>query len=129
MSLNTPTGFRLRVAGRSIDGFADTAARAGGFHLRDLAAFDSLDVETRNSHYRLTVLDPAAGRALIEGGALFGAPAEVTVTGATLGGSLLKVGCILDGFRLEVLHAGTRVVTSHVRRIRLNDPSGLPGPF
>lgn len=113
----------------SIDGFARAVERACGLALRDLAAFDCLDVDTRNSRYRLTVLDPSAGRALIEGGAFFALPAEVTVAGATLGGSLLKVGCILTDFRLEVLHGETRVVTSRVREIRLNDSSGLPGPF
>jgi len=129
MSLSATTGSSLRSAGRSIDGFTEAAGRASGLALSELAAFDCLDIDTMNSRYRLTVLDPAAGRALIEGGSIFSLPVEVTVAGATLGGSLLKIGSVLTGFRLEVVHGGTRVVTSRVRQIRLNDASGLPGPF
>ena len=113
----------------TLEGFAAAAARAGGVKLRDLTAFDCLEIWTRNSRYRITVLDPVDARVLIEGGAFFPTPAEVVVSGASEGGSMLKMGWILDGFRLEILHEGQRIITTRVRTIRVNAPDALPGPF
>jgi len=117
------------TAGVALDRFAEAAAAARGVRLGELAALDSLHVFTRNTCYRLRVLDPVGSRVLIAGGAFFSIPAEATVAGASVGGSMLRVGWILHGFRLEVLRAGERIITTPVRQIQLNPPGSLPGPF
>jgi len=132
--MRTDTTFGARSSGSvspslTLEGFAAAASRAGGVKLRDLTAFDCLEIWTRNSRYRITVLDPVDARVLIEGGAFFPTPAEAILSGASAGGSMLKLGWILDGFRLEILHEGQRIITTRVRTIRLNSPDALPGPF
>jgi hypothetical protein len=127
-SLDARTG-PTSATGVALDRFAEAAAAARGIRLGELAALDSLHVFTRNTCYRLRVLDPLGSRVLIAGGAFFSIPAEATVAGASVGGSMLRVGWILHGFRLEVLHHGERIVTTPVRRIQLNPPGSLPGPF
>ncbi len=116
-------------AGVQIETFASAADTAGGVRLRDLAAFDRLIIRTRNSVYDVTVLDAATARILAVGGFFLPGPVEVTLSGATLGGSLLKVGWILLGFHLEFLHDRQRVVTTRVRDVRRVAASRLPGPF
>lgn len=116
-------------AGVTLDSFARVSERAEGIRLRDLAACDCLHLRTRNSHYRLWVLNPFDGRVLVQGGAFFCLPAEATIAGATAGGSMLKVGWILEGFNLEILHDGQRIVTTAVVSIHCNPPDALPGPF
>jgi hypothetical protein len=115
--------------GVTLDSFARVSERAGGIRLRDLSACDCLHLRTRNSHYRLWVLNPLECRVLVQGGAFFCVPAEATIAGATAGGSMLKVGWILEGFNLEILHDGQRIVTTAVGSIECNPPDALPGPF
>ena len=116
-------------AGVTLDAFAHETTRADGVRLRDLGSFDSLHFRTRNSHYRLWVLNPLEARVLIQGGAFFREPVEATVAGATAGGSMLKVGWILEGFNLEVFHEGQRIITTPVHRIHVGGSDSLPGPF
>lgn len=113
----------------TLDAFAGAAADSDGIDLRRLAALDAIEVRTRNSCYRMSVLDPREFRVLISGGAFLPVPVEATLAGASAGGSMLKVGWILQGFRLEILHDGQRIVTTRVGEILVNPPGGTPGPF
>jgi len=115
--------------GVTLESFARGSECADGVRVRDLSACDCLELNTRNSLYRLWMLNPIDGRVLIQGGALFCVPAEATIVGATAGGSMLKVGWILEGFNLEILHDGQRIVTTAIRRLQLNPSDALPGPF
>jgi hypothetical protein len=85
-------------------GFAD------GVAVESLEPGTILEVTTRNTRYRLTVID-GGGHALITGGALFPQPTEVHIEGATAGGSALKLGWIGVGLRLE-LSIGRRLITT-----------------
>lgn len=116
-------------AGVQIETFATAAESAGGIRLRDLAAFDRLFIRTRNSVYDVTILDGQSSRILVAGGFFLLGPVEALLSGATLGGSLLKVGWILQGFHLEFLHDRQRVVTTRVRDVRIAPAADLPGPF
>jgi hypothetical protein len=98
---------RAPAAALTLDGFAEAVATAGG-----------LEIYTRNSRYRITVVDPQRCRVLIEGGAFFPVLAEATIGGASCGGSMLKVGWIIQGFCLEVFYPGGRIVTTSVRHVR-----------
>jgi hypothetical protein len=119
----------MPVATLTLDGFAEAVATAGGLEVRGLAPLDALEVWTRNSRYRITVLDPQRCRVLIEGGAFFPVLAEATIGGASCGGSMLKVGWIIQGFCLELFYPGGRIVTTSVRRLRTLQPDAGLRPF
>lgn len=89
-----------------------------GVALETLAAFDTIWARTHNSDYRILVLDPKTGRALVEGG-LFLEPVDAVVNGSTLGSSTFKVGWIGVGLRIEFWTNGTIVSTSSVQSIRV----------
>jgi hypothetical protein len=117
---------RAPAAALTLDGFAEAVATAGGLEVRGLAPLDGLEIYTRNSRYRVTVVDPQRCRVLIEGGAFFPVLAEATIGGASCGGSMLKVGWIIQGFCLEVFYPGGRIVTTSVRHVRpMPDNAGL----
>ena len=59
---------------------------------------------------------------LVRGGEFFPERRMAWVSGASLGGSVLKLHGIYVGFRLEFLADGKRILTSPVRRVGvLND--------
>ena len=106
--------------GVTLDSFAASIDRAGGVALRELSTLDTLDVRTRNSTYRIHVIDVFSGDAVISGGAYFPVNTRVTIAGATFGGSMLKSGVVQIGCCLEI-HAGSyRVTTTRVRAIAVN---------
>ncbi len=87
----------------------------------DLGALPSgteLVVETRNSRYRVVMLD--GWKALVQGGRYFPQETTARIEGCTLGGSLLKLGWIVQGLCLELSICGKRIVTSRVRSISVN---------
>ena len=104
--------------GQSFERFVAAAAAAQGIALSDLSPIDQLEVHTRNSCYRITLLDGAGGRVLVQGGAFFPVPCEAHLSGSSLGGSFLKTGWVGCGFSLEFQHEGQRIVTTRVRRLR-----------
>ena len=86
-----------------------------GVALETLAPYDTIYVRTRNSDYRIFMLDPKTGRALIEGGGHFVEPVEATVNGSTLGGSTFRVGWIGIGLRVEFCSHSKIASTSPVQ--------------
>ena len=75
-----------------------------------------LAVTTRNTRYRLTLLD-RDGHALITGGALFPQPTAVKIEGATVRGIVPKLGWIIVGLHLELSLGGRVITTSPVKSI------------
>jgi hypothetical protein len=75
-----------------------------------------LAVTTRNTRYRLTLLD-RDGHALITGGSLFPQPTEVKIEGATVRGVIPKLGWIIVGLHLEMSIGGRIITTSPVKSI------------
>jgi hypothetical protein len=94
-------------------------------------AFDALEpgtvivVNTRHTRYRFVVVDGPEQRALVTGGWLFPESTEVRLEGATGGGSMLKVGWIGVGLRLELSIGLRRITTSRVLSIAVE---GVPYP-
>ncbi|MDO8679355.1 MAG: hypothetical protein Q7R30_12440 [Acidobacteriota bacterium] len=105
-----------RKAAPTLQGFAAAAIESDGVYLSSLAAIGQLEVRTRNSLYKLTMLGD--GRVLVLGGAFFPVWTEAHLAGSTLGGSFLKVGWVGCGFCMEFLHDGQRIVTTRAREIR-----------
>lgn len=100
----------------SADGSTEAHALLESVELRTLVASDTICVRTRNNSYRLCLLDPETGRALVEGGRFFPEPVEAMVHGATFGG-YLKVGWIGVGLRLEICANGQPIITSPVQSL------------
>ena len=112
-----------------LDDFAAATDRAAGINLRSLTSLDSVEVDTRNSTYRITIVNALESRVLVSGGAFFPTPQLAVISGASMGGSMLKRGVILNGFQFEILTGRDRIVTTRVRSIRVNPPGATPGPF
>ncbi len=108
---------------RTLSGFARETADHDAVALESLAPGTTLVVETRNSRYRMTVLDPADRYVRIEGGALLPIATEAYVQGATSGGSLVRNGWIELGCRMELNCDARRITTSPVRSIFIEAPA------
>ena len=70
--------------------------------LENLNPFDTIMLQTENSEYRILLLDPKTGRALVEGGSYLLEPSEGLVKGSALPGSTFTAGAICVGGRLEM---------------------------
>ena len=103
----------------SLDGFTGLSSSLEGVELRTLAAFDTIHVHTRHSNYRLLLLDPERGRALVQGGRFFAEPVEAEVNGASFGSCMLKMGWIGVGLRMEIFANGQPFITSPVQSLRI----------
>jgi hypothetical protein len=82
-------------------------------------------VDTRNSRYRLVMLEGNASSALIQGGPYFREETPVRIEGSALTGSLLKIGWIGIGLFMEISAGDQRIVTSRVRTIVVEPGPGL----
>jgi hypothetical protein len=56
---------------------------------------------------------------LVRGGKYFAAPTEVTVSGSTFGGCMLKTGWLGVGLRMEIHADGLFLVTTPVQELRV----------
>jgi hypothetical protein len=111
---------------RTLDGFAVEPGCIEGVALQSLEAGTVLNVMTRHSAYRVVVLDPARQRMVVTGGRLFTESTEVRCEGATAGGSLLKVGWIGVGLRLEMSIGQQRITTSRVQSVTIESVPPRP---
>jgi hypothetical protein len=109
----------LIAAACTLDGFGSHLHDADGVDVRGLAPGTVVIVLTRHSCYRLVVVDPEACYVLISGGAHFAAPTEAHLMGATRGGSMLKLGRIAVGLRMELRQASHRTTTSPVHVVSI----------
>ena len=90
-----------------------------GVQIGQLEELETLSVETMNSTYEITIINPATAEVLVRGGQFFPERTQAQVSGASLGGSFLKLHGIYVGFKLELLAGDNRIITSPVRRIGL----------
>lgn len=89
-----------------------------GVALDTLAAFDTIWSRTHNSDYRVFLLEPRTGRALVEGGQ-FVEPVEAVVKGSAFSSSTFQAGWIGVGRRIEFWANGRIVSTSPVESVRV----------
>jgi hypothetical protein len=88
-----------------------------GLELATLLQFDTIIVRTNNSEYRIFLLDPLTGRALLEGGRQLAGPVEVMVLGSSFGDTLPRAGWIGVGLRMEVCSNDGYIRTSLVQSL------------
>jgi len=94
-----------------------TVEGLSGEYVPGLPPMTPLIVKTKNSLYRLVT---AGGlHVFVQGGAYFPAITLAYVEGASLGGSLLRVGWICVGAPLELWSGGQRILTSPVCAIEV----------
>ena len=119
--LSSPAGATVpRVA--TLDGFVDAASTVRGINVLDLEPLTELRVETTNSLYRIVVCQRTA--VFVQGGRFFPERSAAHLAGATFGGSLLKIGWIGIGMRMEICGDDGPIVTSAVQRITVEQPHG-----
>jgi hypothetical protein len=101
----------------TLDGFVNDLADAAGIYLRELEPLTTIVVRTHNSCYRILIERDTT--AIVRGGAFFPEPTPARIDGSGFGGTLLKVGWIGIGLRMEIFTNGRRIITSPVRDVML----------
>jgi hypothetical protein len=104
---------------RPLDEFVADCRASEGVALDWFEPGTALVVETRNSRYRLLVLDGPKRHVVVQGGSMFSEATPVRLEGATAGGAL-KLGWILIGFSLQLMQGLRRIRTSSVRSITVD---------
>ena len=120
----TARGETSVARGSTLEGFAATAS-GPGVAVASLQPLTALLVDTQNTRYHIIV--SGGGDILIQGGAFFPEPTPARLDGASLGTSLLKIGWIGLGLRMEIRAGGQRIITSAVRSITV-DGNANPRP-
>jgi hypothetical protein len=92
---------------------------SGEVVLATLAPFDTILLRTHNSDYRILLLDPNTGRALVEGGDYIVEPTEALVRGSAANGDVFKGGTISVGCRLEMWVDQRAFLTSPVKSVNV----------
>ena len=100
----------------SLEGLTELSPSLQGIELATLGTFDTVVVRTVNSDYRIFILDPETGQALLEGGKI-SEPVEARVLGSSFGGSVLRSGWIVVGLCIEALANENYIRTSPVQSL------------
>lgn len=111
---------QLQVLDEAVDTHVETTE---GVSVDTLAPLQTICVQTRNNFYRISVVDPETGQALIEGGH-FPEPVDALIFGSGVSGTF-KFGWIGVGLRLEFWANNTRVSTSPIQSIRVESHSPI----
>lgn len=106
---------RTHAGGSTLEGFVAHATGGTGVELAAIEPLTSLVVETRNTRYHIIVR--RSDEIVIQGGSFFPDPTLARFEGASLGSSLLRLGWIGLGLRMEIRVNGQRIVTTPVRTI------------
>jgi hypothetical protein len=101
----------------TLSAFALKARRTDGIAIDKLARGTVVIVQTRNSQYRLIVVNGRRNKVLVEGGTLFPEVMLAHLQGASLGGSPVQTGWIGEGLRMELRRGSERIVTSPVESV------------
>jgi len=91
----------------------------GDVTLTSLERFDTILLQTHNSDYRIMLLDPTTGRALVEGGSYLVDPTEALVRGSAVLGDAFRGGEICVGSRLEMWVEDRVFLTSIIKSIHV----------
>jgi len=90
-----------------------------GVMVENLNPFDTILVRTHNSDYRILLLDPKTGRALVEGGSYLSEPRDGLIKGSALPGSAFNAGVICVGGRLEMWVNEKVLLTSPIKSVEV----------
>ena len=90
-----------------------------GLQINELDQLETLSVETMNHTYEITIINPATAEVMVRGGDFFPERTVAELSGASFGGSFLKLHGIYVGFKMEFRLGDGRIITSPVRGIGL----------
>ena len=96
-----------------------TRMSSGDVTLASLKPFDTILLQTHNSDYRILLLDPTTGRALVQGGTYLFEPTEALVRGSAVLGDAFRGGEICAGSRLEMWVDDRVFLTSTIRSVHV----------
>lgn len=101
--------------------FVRRAESSEGLNLHQLPLHTLLKIETQDHSYHMLVLEPKEGRGILEADhPRLREPQTFYLQGATGGGSVVKLGCIIVGLHLRMnLASGGLLVTSRVKSVRV----------
>ena len=125
LGAESTTGVGTLVAPVALDSWA-TRDWSDGVSVDRLTPHDQLWVRTRNSTYEMVVVAPHRGEVLVRGGGFFPLFRPVRVSGASLGGSFLKLHSIHIGFRIELVGGDRVFITSPVQSIAIDRGQDTP---
>jgi hypothetical protein len=104
---------------RLMSGSSNSSVDNSDVILETLSPFDTILLRTQNSEYRILLLDPGTGRALVEGGDYLVEPSEALVRGSAAPGYEFKAGTISIGNRLEMWVQERALLTSPIKSVHL----------
>jgi hypothetical protein len=110
-----------------LSGFAHEQVCGEGVAIDSLAPGTVVAVSTRNSQYRLVVVDGASREVLVQGGTKFPQAVWAVMQGSSAGGAIVKAGWICVGLQMELFVDARCVLTSPVSAVAIEDPGGSPG--
>jgi hypothetical protein len=84
-----------------------------------MADLENLIVKTRHSTYEITIISGSEGEVLVRGGQYFPEKTPAHLSGATFGGSFLKMRGIYLGLKMEIMQDRRRIITSPVQSIAI----------
>ena len=105
-------------AAASLDAWAGLEWK-DGLQVDRLCELDELAVRTRNNLYRIVAIVPMRGEVMVQGGRFFPELTRARLSGASLGGSFLKMRGIYVGFRMEIQAGLETIITSDVQSIAI----------
>ena len=95
----------------------NNAKWSDGIQIDQMQDLETVIVETQNSTYEITIINGHDGEVVVRGGRFFPQMTPAHLSGASMGGSFLKLRGIYIGFSMEFLHEGQCIITSSVRSI------------
>jgi hypothetical protein len=117
LDVDPATSFCLDCSG--ISASETEKSSAANVVLEELQPFDTILLGTNNSDYRILLLDPKTGRALVEGGSYLLEPSEAFIIGSGSPGSSFNAGAICVGDRLEMCVHEKMLLTSPVKSVEV----------
>ena len=101
----------------TLDAFTTQVSTGPGINIRELEPLTTLVVRTCNSIYRLVISHDTS--VIVQGGQFFPDAVSGRLDGSGLGGSVIRIGWIGIGLRMEIFARDQRIITSPVRDISI----------
>lgn len=109
---------KAQVYAVTLDGLAKASENFKGILITDTGTGQMLIIETKNSTYKIQILDPVKGLVMVTGGEFFSQSETCILSGSTWGGHALRMRWIGLGMCMEFRREGDRTVTtSSVQKI------------
>ena len=121
LDIDPATSLCLECSGSKPDSDSSNSETnaSSGVLLESLNSYDTIFLRTHNTEYRILLLDPKTGRALVDGGSYLLEPSEALIKGSALSGSAFNGGAISIGGRLEMWVNERVLLTSPIKSVEV----------